>query len=424
MNLNTTRLGQGGIVLAIIGMIVMFIPNQGTFDSQTTGLVLLTLGFLILMLSYIIERLQRLGAEYWALGSIIVYLGVVIFSIPLLLLVAQVNINISLQWTMAIGGILLVVLGFVTTIYELNTYIISAINKFRIAFTVGIERLWLRIRHSPVVVLIFIDIIIILFFLFTDLDQSLSSAITGIGFPVNAFQVMTVFIAIGIAMTLFEIRELLFAGAFFFWSWIVIISKTIVEWITHLPQYLARFWNFTVGIAHLLGRQIAVLSAYLRENALQIAQNIPMIGYLFAGISIIGYWRNNDPVLLQISTILLIIPTTIIFIANPEWIKKRIQATQRFAYNVSQGTRRAYRRFRSDYCPHCQTPLPSKSYGMDTCPNCLKPIEYCSICRGIISPEKEDFERCRSCHHPIHSSHMENWFSISNNCPWCKEKFF
>ncbi len=417
MNTNTTRLGQIGIGIALLGMVLLFVPSLQHIGGASLSFGLVTLGFLVLILSYLIERLRIMGAEYWALGSVIVYLGSVIVSIPMFLFSFSISTNTSVQWFFAGLGIVLIALGFATTKYELNIKLLSAIRKFKIGLVTAFEKFILRVKSSPLVTLIAILILFVVFTFFTEVETVLYPVLDVLGLAQTEQNTQFLTLAVIVLLTLIETREFLWTSLAVIKNFLIIGLQTLLEWLTRFPTYIKRTVFFAQRIVISTTQYVILAFSKLHENLRTILEGLPMLSVIAAVGFTVSYYLVGIEELVYVSIILIIVPASVLFVANPEWVRRRIERVQAFSYQVGQRTKKIYRRNRTLQCRKCEMPVEAKYIN---CPNCGTEIEFCSICRGMITAG-EDFERCAACSHPIHSQHLEDWTRISSKCPWCKE---
>lgn len=418
MKVNTTRLGQAGITFALIGVIMLFIPSlqEGT---GSLGFAIITFGFLMVILSYVMDRLKVMGAEYWALGSIIVYIGTLIVSSPMFLFSFGIEASTATQWLLAGIGLTLVLLGFVTTKYDLNIKLISAFNKLVSGLQHAMERAINRIKNSPLITLIAVLLLYLIFTIFTDIETLIYPALSIFGVEQSERNVQIVVGFITLLLMIIETREFIWTFLAFGFNALSIGARVALEWITRLPLYVRNSGRFIKSVISTSFSYVGIAFVKLQENFQSILEGLPMLS-LIGGLGyFIAFLRFGNQGLLFVATVLFIVPASVLFVANPEWVRRRIERVQTFSYQVGQRSRQFYRRNRELQCRNCGNPvLPDYI----NCPICGTEIEYCSICRSRIT-YGEDFERCSICANPIHTQHLEDWTRLSSKCPWCKEEW-
>ncbi|OLS24344.1 MAG: hypothetical protein HeimC2_22900 [Candidatus Heimdallarchaeota archaeon LC_2] len=395
---NRTRLAYPSIGLSIIGVLLTYL------ESERMGLTLIFFSALFIFGTFIYNRLQVIGAEQWAIGSIIVWIGFFLFSLPIFG-VAWKIIGLKARISLFIFGIVFILLGFATEFFDLNLKLLKLVNQTKIKMEIFFNNLKARLLSSVWTFLIFIaSSLLIVSFFFPIITESIDSNLPDYNFL--ATQLILVYIII--ISILMEIRELLSLLIISFGTAIKLLLKS-------LTRRLIQFRELIISLFFKLKLLIIQIWGTLK-NFVQITfkNNYSFGFFLFIIFSVLSYTRS-DMVLFAISTLMLFASLTTWLLQKPEFIANTISRIHHSTYQRSLKIRNRFSEKNQYQCPNCSI-FVSPLYL--TCPRCKAILPTCSVCRKIIKPDTEVLI-CTHCQRPGHRAHIERWLSIKANCPNC-----
>lgn len=395
---NRTRLAYPSIGLSIIGVLLTYL------ESERMGLTLIFFSALFIFGTFIYNRLQVIGAEQWAIGSIIVWIGFFLFSLPIFG-VAWKIIGLKARISLFIFGIVFILLGFATEFFDLNLKLLKLVNQTKIKLNIFFNNLKARLLSSVWTFLIFIaSSLLIVSFFFPIITESIDSNLPDYNFLATQY-ILVYIIIISILM---EIRELLSLLIISFGTAIKLLLKSLARRIIQFRELIiSLFFRLKLLIIQIWGAL---------KNFVQITfkNNYSFGFFLFIIFSVLSYTRS-DMVLFAISTLMLFASLTTWLLQKPEFIANTISRIHHSTYQRSLKIRNRFSEKNPYQCPNCSI-FVSPLYL--TCPHCKEILPTCSVCRKIIKPDTEVLI-CTHCQRPGHRAHIERWLSIKANCPNC-----
>ena len=257
------RIGLGIVFLAIALFVLPFFVASVTL-SQSVALATFTLGLLVMIFGFVSGRLQKIGAETWAIGSIVVYIGFIIFSLPIILFILiPAQVNVLLQWIFLITGITLIVLGFLTEQLNLNLKLLKIYQTSISNLKEGAKAFAKRLRSSPFSIFAGLSGALFLSSLFLPTENWVIFLFTSINIPLTDFQAILIYAGIFLVFLIFALKEILASltkssfqlvvvtgGLFGFW--ILKAPTLFMASIKRMPRFFRRiFAVFELGFQYL-----------------------------------------------------------------------------------------------------------------------------------------------------------------------------
>lgn len=395
---NRTRLAYPSIGLSIIGVLLTYL------ESERIGLTLIFFSALFIFGTFIYNRLQVISAEKWAIGSIIVWIGFFLFSLPIFG-VAWKIIGLKARILLFIFGIVFILLGFATEFFDLNLKLLKLVNQTKIKLNVFFNKLKERLLSSVWTFLIFIaSSLLIVSFFFPIMTESIDSILP----DYNFFTTQLILIYIIIFSILMEIRELLSLLIISFGIAIKLLLRSLARRLIQFRELVVSlFFRLKLLIIHIWG----TLKNFVQ---ITIKNNYSFGFFLFIIFAILSLFRS-DKILFAISTLMLFAGLTTWLLQKPEFIADSISRIHHSTYKRSLKIRNRFSDKAPYECPNCSV-MVTTFYA--NCPRCQVILPSCSVCRKLIQPEMDSLI-CTHCQRPGHRSHIERWLMIKANCPNC-----
>ncbi len=393
-----TRLAYPSIGLSIIGVLFTYL------EHERIGLTIIFFSALFIFGTFIFNRLQVIGAERWAIGSIIVWIGFLLFSFPLFAVAWEILI-LKTRIILFTLGIVFIGLGFATEFFDLNLKLLKLIKQTKIRLNIIFTKIKARLLSSIWIFLIFISSsLLILSFIFPVIAESTDQLLPNYNYITTRW----ILVYITIFSTIIELRELI---SLIFIS----ISTAITLFMRSLTRRLIQFRELIVSLfVNLKLLIIQIWNGLKTFVQISIKNNYSFGFFLFLIFSVFSFFRS-DMTLFAISTIMLFAGLTSSLLAKPEFIADSISRIHHSTYKRSLKIRHRFSDNSPYMCPECSL-LVTAFY--TNCPHCQFILPSCSVCRKLIRPGTEALI-CTHCQRPGHRSHIERWLMIKANCPNC-----
>ncbi|MHA2091286.1 MAG: hypothetical protein ACW98K_10535 [Candidatus Kariarchaeaceae archaeon] len=402
---NFSRFAILSILLSIIGIIVAALSQQPDDLLFSLGLTFIFVAALLMAGSFVLDRLRRIGAEAWAIGSILVWIGYLFFALPL----------IGFAWNFLSGfqqllffsiGVFLILLGFTTEYYDLNIRLIHFIERTRKRF----HEVWDTIRQTFLrsnwtrfaSVTVIVDIIS---FPFPDVLRPLS--VLSPSLSLNEHRV--ILLGIALLCLLAEFREMIYLALSSFFNVLYIFIYGIFRRLRHIPSLIQRLFELLLDLGRRMGNAI-------RRTAEFGTYNTYIFGFVISIVIGILAFTREDSTLFATSLLAIIASLSILLIQKPQQVASRIGQVQQIAYRRSTIVRNFANRRKDIICPSCSQQLASSA---SHCYRCDNPIPKCSVCKGIILQNSRTL-RCNFCEQVGHLEHLTRWVQINPICPHCR----
>ncbi len=396
-----SKLALLSIILTIIGIVL------AAYVSDRIGLTFIFFAALLMAGSFVSNRLKKIGAEAWAIGSIMVWIGYFFFSLPILGLVWEIFPKFRDRLFLFIIGIILITLGFSTEYYDLNVKFLKFWKRTKKRFIEIIELIKAKFFRSIWTLLATITIIYFIFsFVFHELLQPIS------GIDSNQNYQRLILLSIALVFLLIEFRTLILLGLASFLQISAIFINGLIRRLTHIPSLLKQLIN-------LVKEGIYWLWELVNSSLIFIIYNTYL--FAFAGAILVGIYSfyAEDEILYGIALILVIIAFMMLLVQKPTQIADRISRVQQYAYQRSTIARNFVKRVESNECPNCGAWV-EKNYTQ--CYSCNNPIPKCSVCKGAIFTGSEIIS-CNHCEQSGHRDHLQRWIQIKPICPHCRKNW-
>lgn len=382
------------VLVAIIGIItVVALPDQPEF-----GLTILFVAILFYAGTIVRNRLQRIGAEAFALGSIIVWTGFALFATPVLANAWEL-IDFQAQIILFILGIILIIVGYTTEYYDLNVQFLEFLRNTRKQLANAIQAVTSRLFRSVWTVLSLITIVWLVSSFF--IPQVLNP-IPDLGPEWYRQGILSLFLAL---FLIIEFREVVGLAISTVYRFSALFVTAIVTRLRHLPGMIRR-------LGAIIYERTSILLGYLVFDTY-------LLGFVLSIIfGFIAFFRDED-ILLSLSIILLLATLTTLLSQRREQIASGIGRIQQAAYGQSFRFRNLVSGQASGTCPYCNSELQG---GSMACNNCRNFLPLCIICRKAMLGG-EEILTCSECEYSGHKEHLEKWISIRPTCPNCKTRW-
>lgn len=393
MALLSIAIGLAGVALSAFGYLEI-------------GLTMIFIAALLMFGDFIRNRLKRLGAETWALGSVIVWLGFVAFSLPVMDYVWGIFPDV---WNVIVFviGILLIILGYTTEYFDLNLRLINFWQKLQaqvIDALYSIRKRFLRSVWSVSAFLVTIYLIagLMLPSLFAPLD----------GLVLDPIIILILLVVLLLAIEFRSVVKILLVrmGELF-----LIFLNGLVRRIRNLPGLVRTlFVRLKEGLVQLFHYSINFLS-FLNFNTY-------LVGILaFAGFGIVALIRT-DSMMGAIALNFLFISLAMLLYQQWDRVASSIQSVNQRAYQSSFTIRNYARRAARSSAIQCYNCGAEVARTAHECNNCHIVYNNCMVCKNFIFPVEAVME-CKSCTNQGHKEHIENWLKLRSTCPICREQW-
>ena len=394
-----SRLAIFTSILTLIGIIVLT-------QFYEIGLTIVFLAILLLAGYFVRRRLQALGAEAFALGSVFTWLGFFTMSFPVLAFAWNI-LEFNTQLIFFIVGIFLIIFGFSFEAFDLNIRFVKLLRTLRLNLSEAWENIRRTIFRSPwsLLAIVMFTLALVTFFVTSLRDLIPNLLGFDLGVPLE-------FLVAGAFFVIIEFRHpvliILKSAA----SSLKLMLIALLGRLRRLPSFLRDVWRllqrWLIGLFRVLGR----IGRYLTSN-LFISGLIAAIGFGYFGL------KQDDIILQSAALIFLLIAMINVLVSRQEAIAHRVANIQQSAYRRSFTLRNLVRSKYTGNCPSCNTPaVPGRQY----CQNCGIYIPDCLVCRNAIYAGQEVLT-CPHCEIAGHADHVERWLAIRPTCPNCRERW-
>lgn len=385
------------IVLSIIGVIF-------SIFYLDIGLTLIAFSGLLTAAEFIRERLKKIGAESWALGSIIVGLGFVLFTIPVIGF-AWSFISASNGIILVVIGVILMIIGYTTEYFDLNLRLLKFIENVKIQFHKLIHKIKTKFLRSIWTILAVTSFtLLILSYFYSQILDPFSNI-----FPNYQLSARLLLVTLSVLFLLIEYRE--FIGFMFVrvGEFLSLIMRGIVRRLINIKEFIILLYDKLKSL-------IKSSLSFLKEIIIFSFENTFIIGFssflIFGALSLL----SKDLILSSLSIISLIISLGLILVKYEKEISVRVRSTQQTAYKSAFRIKNLVRRKKFVNCPNCDFEVVKDSL---TCLNCDNEMPKCMICKDLLRKD-QDFEECQNCKYHFHKDHIDKWIQILPKCPICK----
>ncbi|MDH5401255.1 MAG: zinc ribbon domain-containing protein [Candidatus Heimdallarchaeota archaeon] len=389
------------IILTVIGVLVVI-------NDQQIGLTLIFVAGLLWTAGIVLRRLEKIGAEMFAFGSILVWVGYLLFALPILGFAWNLFKDSNTEIILFIAGIILILLGYTTEYYDLNIRFVEFLRKTKIKFDLAWRRISRSILKSPWILIAFIVSIYLLMTLtLPEFLYPLQLIVPGKKLSFY-YLIIVCFIITPLSI---EFKDFIFAGI----ETLVGIFSIIFQWlfwrIKSIPQL---FVSLIKLIKEFFAHMISFISSifYLFIQRKYIISFFGSLVFVFYGL------LHGDMILLYFTSFFLILTITYFISENTEVVSDRINSIHQRTYQRSLFVRNRFKK-KDLICPKCKQIFPEQNR---FCIKCGFEISKCMVCKGKIIA-LETIIQCNNCDAPAHEDHILKWIMIKNICPNCREQW-
>ncbi|MFX0113588.1 MAG: RING finger protein [Candidatus Hodarchaeota archaeon] len=358
-----SRLGSTTLLATIIIGILFSaqIKGQAAFIFR----VAITTEILAIALGIVIDRLQKRGFEFWALGALVSYIGFLFLFSPLILYAVGLETLIGttrreqLLWSMvfSLGGGFIVLAGYFVEAYDLNDRFVRKARKIIEAIRSA------NYRAIPGRILEFFS----------------------------------------------ELARITFI---YLWRGIKNLRRVIGRFLGTISQFIREYFHLLLNAIRAIPRTVKNLLNHFYEAARANTYVFVILG----GFGAIFFYTPH--LLISMGSITLFMAGLFFAYPRQEGIGQYIQAAQDRVWNAAWQTQAMTQRItrRKLSCRNCGTQLKV----MDNfCAECGDEMERCQVCRLPIKPIQA-VAHCSSCNSPFHESHWQQWQRMGKGCPICR----
>ena len=351
----------GFVIFALIMTIFIFleVSNANPFNDRITS-AFLGITIIVFLFGIILDQLKYRDFRFWALGAIVSFLGVLVLFSPVVFY-GLGNDDVTLWLVAILLGLILVVFGYSIEAYELNNKVAKVLIN-----------LWENIKN----------------FQWNKIPGKIVSL-----FSIIISGILS-YIIIGFKRFKFVIKTTISSLTRF----ITLTLKSLVKLILSLPRYFKKFIIFCYEYNYWLLIPLSVFSLIKIFNLpfpnIFVFILITLILLLF----ILAALNSNEELTRRYLRI----------IRNRTW-----ESLQYVSITLQKATS-SIGRYK---CQNCHAPL---KLGQEICENCSSEIKHCSICKLPIKSE-QNVSTCSHCLYPAHTNHWNQWISMNNHCPICKQ---
>ncbi|MCE7737331.1 MAG: hypothetical protein GPJ54_20750 [Candidatus Heimdallarchaeota archaeon] len=388
------------IILSIIGVVF-------TIFYLEIGLTLIAFSGLLTAAEFIRERLKKIGAESWALGSIIVGLGFLFFTIPVIGF-AWSFISTSNEIILVVIGVILMIIGYTTEYFDLNVKLLNFIENVKIQYHKLIQKIKAKFLRSVwTISAVFSFTLLILSYFYPVILEPLSGIL-----PNYQASSRLLLISLAVLFLLIEYRE--FMGFMFvrFGEFLTLLMRGIIRRLVNIKEFFVILFK--------KGKSLLQSSiTFLKDIIVFSFENTFIIGFssflIFGILSLL----SKDLILSSLSVISLIISLGLILVKYEQAINVRVRTTQQTAYKSAFRIKNLVMRKKFVNCPNCDFEIVKDSIN---CLNCNESLPKCMICKDLLRKDQE-FEECHNCEYHFHKNHIDKWIQILPKCPICKTEW-
>lgn len=398
-----SQLALPAIVSSIAGVIVILA------GFEAIGLTLIFIAALLIAGTFVRNRLMSIGAETWALGSVIVWIGFFLTALPLLAEAWGILSN-SNQVISLVIGLILIVLGFTTEFFDLNKKFLVMLQNAQLR----LSKAWIVIKYKILrtvyakIQFVF-STLLILSFIFPSVTNTLSNQLP----DTIWLNPRIIIVYLMVIVFLFQIHELLTVVFDSISRITLYVVRGIFQRIYRLPSLFRRMWELFISFIQDVLDRISSMLGFLWNNT----QITGFTGFVvFGGFAFI----RHDKTSFAIAILLLLGALAVLLKRNPEFVNRQLNRVQQSTYQRSLWLRSRIRSEKIVSCPNCGTSVQSH---INTCPNCSHELPVCTVCRMRISGGSMVLE-CSLCHQQAHEDHLLGWFKYGGHvpaCPHCRE---
>jgi len=399
-----------GITLAIIGILLFL---QVNVRGEQIGIGLIGLGVIIAGLGAVGIKAEEYGFNFWALGAIISYSGILLFMAPFILITFDIDLpallGIPLPFISIVLGIAFTIFGVYFEESELNIRFSAYLQELRENLS-GVSRL----RIVVAVALEFINIIFVygrnkwdIFLVIGNVRQWTFWVFTWDAFDVIIWAMLILIVIIIVFGRAKQFFPTLLGG-------ILTYLQYIWEGIRQFPILLVRALRSAgeqmFGAFRFIWEKFKVFAIQLVHHSYSITM---ITGVYVAYKGFIGLQRIS---LIIIFVFLAAVKMGTTYSSSIVQGINRISST---IYTSSFKAQKAALRLirRKILCPDCSTLI---SLSEILCPNCGIEVPRCMVCRLPIK-EEQKIVQCPSCSYPAHHNHWNEWILMRKSCPRCRE---
>lgn len=398
-DINPMKLRVSSIVLSLFG--VVFAALRYT----EIGLTIIFIAGLFSFGTFIYRRLAYLGAEKWAIGSIIVWLGFFLLTFPVFGYAWELMSDRTII-TLFITGISLVFLGFLTEFFDLNLKLINLIKRTKVRLAVLYRRFKSRIFSSIwIFTMFFSSTILIISFFIPQILIPLDFLLPDSNYLDSRFVLVYVF---SFALVI-EIHEMILVVISSLVNGLSLLLQSLARRIRQLKGLIIRAYELFIDFSKNLYRAI-------RDFAVLIMENNYSLGFLFFIVfSLISYFKSSQ-IIFAFATLMLFSGFTTLLIQKPDFIADTISSIHHRTYMQTFKIRNRFVKTQSFECVNCSATI------SNTYPNCVEcgyHLPTCSVCKKQILPGVEIMQ-CTSCTQSGHIDHLNRWLMIKAICPNCR----
>lgn len=392
-----SRLGMLTIIIAVVGLALM------AFEMIEIGLTILFVAGLLMASEFIRSRLRKLTAETWALGSILVWIGFVILSLPVIGFAWDV-ISSPFDVILFSIGILMMIFGYTTEYLDLNQKLIQFWYKTKYRLYNIITKLRDRLFKS---IWTLSAIVVLLVIISTYIFPPVQTVIEVLSFSIFSGR-QVLFFLFGI-LVIIEMRELVIFALNRVSNFFLIIFNGLIRRIRHLPGMIKTLFVRLKEDLKKLYIAIIQLLSYFTTNTY-------IIGYVFAIILAVFAIIRSDTVIGSLFFGLIFISTTVLIHQERELVSRSVARIQHTSYQTSFRARQFVKRSKTRNCPNCDAVNNKNS---THCMSCRHTFSICMVCKDMITGDQD--VSCPNCNNKAHFDHIQKWLEIKPECPYCKQ---
>ncbi|MHA2278901.1 MAG: hypothetical protein ACXAC2_24235 [Candidatus Kariarchaeaceae archaeon] len=398
-DVNPAKLIFPSVGLSLLGVVFAYV------NRIEIGLTLIFFGGLFIFGTLIYKRLYVLGAEKWAIGSIIVWLGFFLSSLPVFGYAWGLMTN-STRLILFSTGLLFVFLGFLTEFFDLNLKLLNLIKQTKIKVAEFVKRLKSRLLSSVWIFLMFISSIwLITSLLIPQVLEPLNRIVPESTYLDSRFFLLYVFVL----SLILETRELIILFLSSFTNAIYLLLQGLGRRILQAKGLITGAYYSIIALIRKIGIEIN------RFITLVLTNNYSLGFFFFIVFGILSYFRS-DQILFAISTLMLFSGLTTFLIQKPEFIADTVSNIHHSTYRQSLRVRNRFTKTQSFACANCNAHINST---YPNCVDCGHRLPVCSVCKNKIIPGSKIMQ-CNHCSESGHSDHLDRWLLIKTVCPNCR----
>ena len=387
---------SSGLGISIIFFLMIRRPPRSTLFPYTT---------LFRSGTFIYKRLYFLGAEKWAIGSIIVWFGFFLFSLPIFGMAWGLMVN-KTRILLFFTGIFFIFIGFLTEFFDLNLKLLNILKQTRIQIIEFYQVFKTRMFSSVWIFLMFVSAsMLVVSLIFPYLLNPFNSVFPDQRFTSPRFVLFYVFLL----SLILETRSMILLLLSSFANILFILLQGLIRRILKLKSLITGFYKLIINF-------IKKSLNSIKNFIILISQNNYTFGFLsFIIFGIISLYRS-DQTLFGISVLMLFSGLTTLIIQKPEFIASTITSLHHSTYRQSFRIRRRFGKIQAFECVNCSTLIDNR---FTHCVKCGHKLPVCSVCKNQIVPGMEILQ-CTNCLESGHIEHLNRWLQIKAICPNCR----